>query len=118
MRQVPPVFGPVIDRGRVAEALGLDAAEIEPDLPIQAVSTGSPFAIVPIRRLSALQSLHFDLQKAGNYLRGQATEMLAFYFIPRDTGNCKVGLRARGIFAAAEDPATGSAADCTSAWMV
>ena len=87
MRQVPPVFGPVHDRGSVAEALGLNAVEIEPDFPIQTVSTGLPYASVPIRRLRALQSLHFDLQKADNYLRGQATEMLAFYCITRDTGD-------------------------------
>ena len=66
MRQVSPVFGPVHDRGRVAEALGLNAVEIEPDFPIQTVSTGLPYASVPIRRLRALQSLHFDLQKADN----------------------------------------------------
>src|SRR5207253_7943278 len=59
MRQVPPIFGPVHDRHAVTEALGLDTAEIEPDLPIQTVSTGLSFAIVPIKRPSTLQSLHF-----------------------------------------------------------
>jgi hypothetical protein len=44
MRQVLPIFGLVHDRNAVADALGLDAAEIEPDLPIQTVSTGLPFA--------------------------------------------------------------------------
>jgi hypothetical protein len=35
MRQVAPSFGPVHDRNVVAEALGLNAAEIEPDLPFR-----------------------------------------------------------------------------------
>ena len=118
MRQVLPVFGPVHDRSAVAESLGLSAAEIEPDLPIQTVSTGLPFAIVPIRRLSTLQSLHFDFQKAYGYLKRQQTEVHDFYFNTRDTGDSKVGLRARGIYPVGEDPATGSAAGCTSAWMV
>jgi trans-2,3-dihydro-3-hydroxyanthranilate isomerase len=118
MRQVPPVFGAAHDRSKVAEALGLDAAEIEPDLPIQTVSTGLPFAIVPIKRLSTLQSLHLDAQKVNNYLKAQTTERLGFYFVSRDTGDSKVGLRTRGIFPPIEDPATGSAAGCTSAWMV
>ena len=98
--------------------VGLDAAEIELDLPIQTVSTGLPFAIVPIKRLSTLQSLHLDPQKVNNYLKAQNTERLGFYFVTRDTGDSKVGLRARGIFPPVEDPATGSAAGCTSAWMV
>jgi len=118
MRQVLPIFGPVHDRHAVADALGLDTAEIEPDLPIQTVSTGLSFAIVPIKRLSTLQSLQFDLRKAYDYLKRQQTEAHDFYFITRDTGDSKVGLRARGIFSTAEDPATGSAAGCTSAWMV
>ena len=118
MRQVLPIFGPVHDRNAVADALGLDAAEIEPDLPIQTVSTGLPFAIVPIRRLSTLQSMRFDFQKAYGYLQRQESKVNDFYFITRDTGDPKIGLRARAIYDVGEDPATGSAAGCTSAWMV
>jgi len=98
MRQVSPSFGPVHDRSVVAEALGLESAEIEPDLPVQTVSTGLPFAIVPIKRLSTLQTLQFDLRKAYDYLKRQQTEANDFYFIARDTGDPKVGLRARGIY--------------------
>jgi trans-2,3-dihydro-3-hydroxyanthranilate isomerase len=118
MQQVLPVFGPVHDRSAVVEALGLSAVEIEPDLPIQTVSTGLPFAIVPIKRLSALQSLQFDVRKAYDYLKRQQMEVHDFYFTTRDTGDPKVGLRARMIYPGGEDPATGSAAGCTSAWMV
>jgi trans-2,3-dihydro-3-hydroxyanthranilate isomerase len=117
MRQVLPIFGPVHDRNAVADALGLDAAEIEPDLPIQTVSTGLPFAIVPIRRLSTLQSMRFDFQKAYGYLQRQQSKVNDFYFITRDTGDPKL-VRARAIYPIGEDPATGSAAGCTSAWMV
>src|SRR6202008_1978939 len=41
-----------------------------------------------------------------------------FYYVTRDTGDPKIGLRARAIYDVGEDPATGSAAGCTSAWMV
>jgi trans-2,3-dihydro-3-hydroxyanthranilate isomerase len=108
----------VHDRNEVADALGLDAAEIDPDLPIQTVSTGLPFAIVPFRRLNTLQSLHLDFQKAHGYLKRQQNPAVDFYYISRDTGDAKVRLRARGIDSIGEDPATGSAAGCTSAWMV
>ena len=118
MRQMEPSFGPAHDRSAVAETLGLNVADFEPELPIQTVSTGLPFAIVPIKRLTTLQSLHFDLQKASAYLKRQQPECDDFYFITRDTGDPKVGLRARAIYSTGEDPATGSAAGCTSAWMV
>jgi trans-2,3-dihydro-3-hydroxyanthranilate isomerase len=42
-----------------------------------------------------------------------------FYYVTRDTQESEVGLRSRGMFSTGgEDPATGSAADCTVAWMV
>lgn len=119
MQQVAPVFGRVHDRSAVAAVLGLDADEIEPDLPIQTVSTGLPFVIVPIKRLSILQRLHVAPQKAYDYLnRQEGLKLEDFYYVTRDTGDPKIGLRARAIFPIGEDPATGSAAGCTSAWMV
>lgn len=118
MRQIPPEFGQVHDRSAVAEVLGLDPGDIEADLPIQTISTGLAFAIVPIRRLATLQSLRIDFEKEAAYMRRQAKPALGFFYISRDTGDAKVRLRARGLSAIGEDPATGSASGCTSAWMV
>src|SRR6516162_617193 len=51
MRQAEPVFGAFHQRDDVAEVLGLPASELNGDLPIQAVSTGMQFIIVPFRSL-------------------------------------------------------------------
>ncbi len=119
MQQVPPQFGRLHERSTVASVLGLDADEIESDHPIQTVSTGLPFLIVPIKRLSTLQRLHLAPQKAYEYLRQEkGMELGDFYYVTRDTGDPKIGLRSRAIYTNGEDPATGSAAGCTSAWMV
>jgi trans-2,3-dihydro-3-hydroxyanthranilate isomerase len=113
------VFGRVHERSAVASILGLDADEIESDLPIQTVSTGLPFVIVPIKRLSVLQRLHLAPPKAYEYLnRQEGLKLEDFYYVTRDTGDPKIGLRARAIYDVGEDPATGSAAGCASAWMV
>jgi len=117
MRQIPPVFGATFDRSAVADALGLKPAQLELDLPIQTVSTGLPFVIVPIKLLSTLQSLQLDLKKAYGYLKEHQAGTAGFYFITRDTGDPTITLRSRAIFVNGEDPATGSAAGCTSAWM-
>jgi PhzF family phenazine biosynthesis protein len=42
------------DREHVAKALGITAADVCDDLPIQTVSTGVPFLFVPLRTLEAL----------------------------------------------------------------
>lgn len=117
MHQVAPMFGPVHDRETVAKLLDLNASDLVADWPIQTVSTGLPFAIVPIRQLSTLQSLRLDLRKVYEYLDRQQPKC-EFYYVTRDGPDPEVGLRARLIFPGGEDPATGSAAGCTAAWMV
>ena len=70
-------------------------------------------------RLSTLQRLTVAPRKAYDYLSRQKLPGLSdFYYVTRDTSDPTTGLRSRGIFSTSEDPATGSAAGCTAAWMV
>ena len=117
MHQVDPVFGPIHDHAKVAEVLDLKASDLVGDWPIQTVSTGLQFAIVPIKELRVLQALNLDQKKVSAYLDRQNPQC-AFYFVTRDTQDPNVGLRSRSIFQGSEDPATGSAAGCTASWMV
>jgi trans-2,3-dihydro-3-hydroxyanthranilate isomerase len=117
MHQVDPVFGPLHDRETVAPLLDLKPNDIAEDCPIQTVSTGLPFAIVPIKHLTTLESLRLDQRKIYEYLDRQNPKC-ELYFVTRDTNTPGVGLRARCIVPLPEDPATGSAAGCTAAWMV
>jgi len=117
MHQVDPEFGPQHNREILASLLNLTPGEIADEWPIQTISTGLPFAIVPIKRLSTLQSLHLNLSKVYEYLDRQ-NPRCDFYFVCRDTQDREVGLRARCIIPTGEDPATGSAAGGTAAWMV
>jgi trans-2,3-dihydro-3-hydroxyanthranilate isomerase len=119
MHQVDPVFGPVHDRDTIAALLDLSPSDISADAPIQSLSTGLFFIIVPIKNLPTLQRLTVAPQKAYDYLSRQKLPGLSdFYYVTRDTGDPTIGLRSRGIFSTSEDPATGSAAGCTAAWMV
>src|SRR5262245_10616756 len=56
MHQVDPVFGRIHDRATVAALTGLKPEDISDQWPIQTVSTGLAFAIVPLKRLSTLES--------------------------------------------------------------
>jgi trans-2,3-dihydro-3-hydroxyanthranilate isomerase len=119
MHQVGPIFGPVHDRDTIASLLDLSPSDISTDAPIQTLSTGLFFIIVPIKNLSTLQRLTVAPQRAYDYLTRQKLPGLSdFYYVTRDTGEPSIGLRSRGIFSTGEDPATGSAAGCTAAWMV
>jgi len=65
--------------------------------------------------LETLQRLSFNYSNAVEYLA--KTDGKFLYFVSRETVDPKARLHARMIFYNGEDPATGSAAGCTAAWM-
>jgi len=116
MTQMDPGFGETHEADAVAAVTNLRVGDLAAAAPIQTVSTGLPYTIVPVRTLRALQQLHLDVPRALEYL--ERTGGKFFYFVSRETVNPKARLHARMIFYNGEDPATGSAAGCASAWMV
>jgi trans-2,3-dihydro-3-hydroxyanthranilate isomerase len=113
MRQRDPEFGPTLPPDKVARVLGSE--EIAVEWPSQIVSTGLPFAIVPIRDAKTLANLKPDLAKVGALLEGTGARFCYFISPERQNG---LEVRARMFFYGGEDPATGSAAGCAISWMV
>jgi trans-2,3-dihydro-3-hydroxyanthranilate isomerase len=116
MTQMDPEFGARHDREAVAHASGLDHGDIDPSLPIQTVSTGVPFTMVPLRGLKNMRELNVDLRGSAEYLERSGGKF--FYFVTRETVDPAARLHARMLFYNGEDPATGSAAGCAAAWAV
>jgi len=116
MTQVDPKFGTQHERAAVAQATGLNIEDFDPDLPIETVSTGVPFTVTPLRSLERIRNLRIDQSRAAEYLSKGDGKF--FYFVCRETMNPDARLHARMIFYNGEDPATGSAAGCATAWMV
>lgn len=67
MTQTDPGFGMVHRREDVARACGLSIDAIDPDLPIETVSTGNPFVIVALRSLEAIRSLEVEWRRIAAY---------------------------------------------------
>jgi trans-2,3-dihydro-3-hydroxyanthranilate isomerase len=116
MTQIDPTFGVLHEREAVARATGLRAQDFDDSLPVQTVSTGVAFTVTPLKSLSVMQNLQLDLSHAAEYLAKTAGKF--FYFVTRETVDREARLHARMLFYNGEDPATGSAAGCTAAWMV
>ncbi len=116
MTQIDPVFGMQHDREAVALATGLRAEDFDPSLPIETVSTGLAYTITPLKSLAVIQKLRIDMNRASEYLEKTGAKFL--YFVARETVDPAARLHARMLFYNGEDPATGSAAGCTAAWMV
>ena len=116
MRQKDAEFGGRYPREAVAPLVGLKIDDIEADLPIEAVSTGSAFAILPLKSLTAIRSLQMNFAGIRQYLASGGPRN--FYCVTRQTEDTNARLHARLVNAGGEDPATGSAAGCAAAWMV
>jgi trans-2,3-dihydro-3-hydroxyanthranilate isomerase len=116
MRQKDAEFGETHSRDAVAPLVGLKVDDIAADVPIQAVSTGSYFVILPLKSLAAIRSVRMDFAAISEYLARSGRRN--FYCVTRETENPKARLHTRLVNSGGEDPATGSAAGCTAAWMV
>jgi trans-2,3-dihydro-3-hydroxyanthranilate isomerase len=114
MRQRDPEFGRILSREDVARTVGLGVDEIAPNWPSQVVSTGLPFAVVPLRNLKILEKLKGGFS-AEELLQGTGAKFI--YFLSTERSGDRLDARARMFFYGGEDPATGSAAGCAASWM-
>jgi len=116
MRQRDPEFGTPLSREEVASVIGVAVDEISSEWPIQPVSTGLTFTIVPFRNRQTLSDLKFSYAQAAEFLKSSGANF--FYFLCPERREGRLEARARMFFYGGEDPATGSAAGCAASWMV
>jgi len=119
MTQREPEFGAELEGAEIAPLIGLAAADLDPGLTPQIVSTGNPFAIVVLRSVEALGRLKVDHDAATPWLRERGGRW--FYALapdPAGTRDRTQPYRARMQFYGGEDPATGSAAGCAISYLV
>jgi trans-2,3-dihydro-3-hydroxyanthranilate isomerase len=116
MVQNDPTIGRTHDPLAVARALNVSPDDLDLGYPVQTVSTGVPFAIVPFRSLNAIRRVSPNPTAVEEYLA--TTDARFFYLISRETVDPSASLHARMLFSGGEDPATGSAAGPAVAWSV
>jgi trans-2,3-dihydro-3-hydroxyanthranilate isomerase len=115
MTQRDPEFGAELERKEVARLTGLAEEDLNPRLPPQIVSTGTAFAIVPLRSEEPLAGLNVSRQEAFQWLRERGAR---WFYVLGPTGKQEPAWRARMQFKGGEDPATGSAAGCAICYLV
>jgi trans-2,3-dihydro-3-hydroxyanthranilate isomerase len=119
MKQMPPVFGQVHERELMAGTLGLKASEIDERFPIQQVSTGLPFFIVPLKTIASLKKAQVD--KARYYDLIKETPAKAILIFSPETHEPHNHLSVRvfvDYYGMPEDPATGSGNGCLAGYLV
>lgn len=118
MRQMPPQFGKRLDAVALASVLGISPADIEPDLPIEEVSTGFPTLIVPLKNLAALKRAKVDKEKYFSLVNNAwAKIILVFSREAYEEGQALSVRMFADYYGVPEDPATGSSNGSLAAYL-
>ncbi len=119
MKQINPTFGKVFDSPSLSRVLNIDKTEIDDRFPIQEVSTGTPFIMVPLRTIDGIKQAKIDKPGYFELIKNiEAKGILIFcpqtYHRENDL-NVRVFVDYYGI---PEDPATGSGNGCLAGYLV
>lgn len=119
MIQPEPTFSTIIDDvSKVAEVIGLTSDDIAQSSPIQIVSTGFPFIIVPIKSLSAVKRAVPVPPLFDTNLSDLSTKQVLIFSTETTHSDSHVHARMFGPdVGVVEDPATGSAAGPCGAYL-
>ncbi|BAI62242.1 putative phenazine biosynthesis protein [Methanocella paludicola SANAE] len=119
MKQVEPTFLRTFEPAPLADILGIGAGDIDERFPIQEVSTGIPFIIVPLKSMAAVKRAYLDPRKFTAYMgKKDSTGILVFSpetYHKENALNVRVFTK---FISVPEDPATGSGNGCLAAYIV
>jgi trans-2,3-dihydro-3-hydroxyanthranilate isomerase len=119
MKQIQPVFGPRHEAEILASILGLDVSEIDERFPVEEVSTGLPFFIVPLKTIAALRKAKVEHGKYYELIKNTlAKGILVFCPETHEPGNDLSVRVFVDYFGVPEDPATGSGNGCLAGYLV
>jgi trans-2,3-dihydro-3-hydroxyanthranilate isomerase len=119
MKQINPTFGTTFDRQTLSQVLNIDPADIDDRYPIQEVSTGTPFFMVPLKTLSAVKRANINRDRFFSLIENTQAKAILI-FCPetiRDDNDLTVRVFA-DYYGVPEDPATGSANGCLAGYLV
>lgn len=129
MKQINPTFGANFPNEEVASIFGLTSADIDIDFPIQQVSTGIPFIIVPLANMEVMEAIQADQNQFYDFIDSHRDEMMKdgeqvfagfFLFCPHSR-RPENDIHARMFFSELgirEDSATGSANGCLLSYLL
>ena len=117
MKQMEPVFTQKFTIKFFEKLLGLKPSNFDSNYPIQEVSTGLPFVIVPLKTLSAVKKARVNQVILTQLTKTTQSGILIFCpqtYNKENKLNVRVFIDAFGI---SEDPATGSGNGCLAAYL-
>ena len=119
MKQIQPVFGQQHKAETLANIIGIEVSETNERFPIQEVSTGLPFFIVPLKNIATLKKARIDKEKYFDLIKDTVAKGILIFcpetHEPQNDISVRVFVDYYGI---PEDPATGSGNGCLAGYLV
>ncbi len=119
MKQIEPTFGQIVEPEQISQVLGINTGDIDERFPVQEVSTGMFFIIVPLKTLDTVKRAKVARDKYFKLIENrQAKAILIFCpetYSQENDLNVRVFVDYYGI---PEDPATGSGNGCLAGYLV
>lgn len=117
MEQAPPTFGKTFSAPQLAQVLRLSVDDFDNRYPIQEVSTGLPFIIVPLKTLTAVKRAKINEERLLELAKEAKAGILVFCPETYNKGN-DLNVRVfADLFGVPEDPATGSGNGCLAGYL-
>lgn len=120
LTQKEPVFGQKYFYDEVAAMIGVPNIEVCGRIPVQEVDTGMKFLLIPIKRRNTVEKAKIVIEEYEKFFaeKDEKLPLLIFSGEPVEEGNHLHARMFAPAFGVPEDPATGSAAGCLSAYCL
>jgi trans-2,3-dihydro-3-hydroxyanthranilate isomerase len=118
MHQQQPKFYAAVDTELLAAVIGVSPTDIDSRYPIEPISTGLPFLIVPLKTLAAVSQAKLNLALYNKTVADLPAQAILIFCPEAIDPNRQLHVRVfTECFGIPEDPATGSANGCLAAYL-
>lgn len=119
MRQNPPIFSQQFLAQDLATILNIAVEEIDLRFPIQEVSTGVPFILVPLKTHTTLRNCRVNREQYFQFVEKTQAKSICVFCPETYFSENQLSVRVFADYLGVpEDPATGSANGCLAAYLV
>jgi trans-2,3-dihydro-3-hydroxyanthranilate isomerase len=118
MHQQQPKFYDALDASMLAPVIGVSLTDIDSRYPIEPISTGLPFIIVPLKTMAAVSQAKLNLDLYAHSVANLPAQAILLFCPETIDSNRQLHVRVfTECFGIPEDPATGSANGCLAAYL-
>jgi trans-2,3-dihydro-3-hydroxyanthranilate isomerase len=118
MHQQQPKFYDAVDVEMIAAVIGVSSTDIDARYPIEPISTGLPFIVVPLKTLAAVSQAKLNLNLYANSVANLPAQAILIFCPETIDPDRQLHVRVfTECFGIPEDPATGSANGCLAAYL-